>query len=143
MGPGIALHGKGLYTDMISRMMKENQIVLKGDGAPRRSFIYIADAITGMLAVLTKVDKRAIYNICTELGEVTVRELTEKSAGLVKDRKVKIIYNIKIRHSDPATCQVTSIVCPSSQKLGGLDWGSKATFTGVCQKMMRYYGLEV
>lgn len=143
MGPGIALHDERLHINMISQMMRGNQIVLKGDGTPRRSFIYITDAITGMLAVLTRADKGAIYNICTELGEATVRELAEKLAGLVKDRKIKIVYNMETRHSDPAVRQVVSTVCPSSQKLRGLGWESKVTFTRACQRMMQYYGLEV
>ncbi|MFQ9703412.1 MAG: NAD-dependent epimerase/dehydratase family protein [Enterocloster clostridioformis] len=37
MGPGIALHDERLHINMISQMMRGNQIVLKGDGIPRRS----------------------------------------------------------------------------------------------------------
>ncbi|MFQ9703413.1 MAG: hypothetical protein ACLR0U_16970 [Enterocloster clostridioformis] len=42
-----------------------------------------------MLAVLTRADKGAIYKHLHRTGETTVRELAEKLAGLVKDRKTK------------------------------------------------------
>ena len=139
MGPGISLDDERLHINMISQMLSGDQIVLKGDGTPRRTFIYVSDAITGMLAVLTKGERSEVYNICTEQGEATVRELAEIFAGLKKDKQVKVVYNMKARQTDPAVIQVVSNVCVAGQKLRTLGWESKFSLVESCSRMLEYY----
>ena len=46
MGCGIALDDGRLHIDFISQILKSDKIVLKGDGTPVRTFIYMTDAIS-------------------------------------------------------------------------------------------------
>lgn len=139
MGPGISLDDERLHINMISQMLAGNQIVLKGDGTPKRTFIYVSDAVAGMLAVLTKGEKGEVYNICTEQGEATVRELAEIFAKLKKDKQVKVVYNMETRKTDPAVTQVVSNVCVAGQKLRELGWASKLSLAESCNRMLEYY----
>lgn len=141
MGGGIKLDDGRLHIDFISQILSKNSIELKGDGTPRRSFIYVTDAITAMLMVMLKGKSGSAYNICTEDGEASVLELANVMAGKVKDRNVSITFNMETHKSDPAVTQVVSSVLGDSSKLRELGWQSQISLSEACERMMRYYGL--
>ena len=143
IGPGVSLDDERLHINMVSQVLSGNKIILKGDGTPKRTFIYVTDAVAGMLAVLTKGKSGEAYNICTEECEATVRELAEVIAGLVKGRRIEVTYNMETRVSDPAVKEVVSMVCTSSQKLQRLGWTAHVSLADACKRMMDYYGVEV
>lgn len=143
MGGGIALNDGRLHIDFISQMLKGDSIVLKGDGTPKRTFIYVTDAILGMLTVLLEGKSGEAYNVCSETGEATVLELAKIMSGCIKNRKIGIEFNMETRMTDPGVKQVVSCVCGSSQKLRELGWESQISLEESAKKMMRYYGLEV
>ena len=143
IGTGVSLNDERLHINMVSQVLSGNKIVLKGDGTPKRTFIYATDAVSGMLAVLTKGKSGEAYNICTEECEATVRELAEVIAGLVKGRRIEVTYNMETRVSDPAVKEVVSMVCTSSQKLQMLGWNAHVSLVNACKRMMDYYGVEV
>ncbi|MCM1268983.1 MAG: NAD(P)-dependent oxidoreductase, partial [Bacteroidales bacterium] len=138
---GIGLDDGRLHIDFIAQMLKGDEIVLKGDGSPRRSFLYVTDAIIGMLTVLLEGESGAAYNVCTEDGEASVLELAQTMASLVTDRKVRISYDMEARAKDPAVTNVVSAVCGSSDKIAALGWKANVSLTEACKRMMTYYGV--
>ena len=143
LGPGIELNDGRLHADFIRQIKESGEIVLKGDGTPVRSFMYITDAITGMLAVFTRGERNTAYNVCDENGEASVLELATTMAKLVKDKDVKISYNMKTRKSDPAVTQTLDYVCGDPTKLRGLGWKPVLSLKQACMRMMRYYDVDV
>lgn len=143
MGGGIALDDGRLHIDFISQILKEDRIVLKGDGTPLRTFIYITDAIIGMLYVMTKGKSGEAYNICTESGETTVFELAQLMAGQIKNRQIEIDFNMETRKRDLEVKHAVSRVCGSSKKLCELGWSAKVSLPEACIRMMEYYGVEL
>ena len=141
MGGGIALDDGRLHIDFISQMLENNRIVLKGDGTPKRSFIYITDAIIAMLFVLLDGNSGEAYNVCTETGEATVLELAQKMQSLVTSRNVLIEYNMETRKTDVSVTQVVPSVFADSQKLQNLGWRPKIDLEESCRRMMKYYEL--
>lgn len=138
---GIGLDDGRLHIDFISQMLKGDEIVLKGDGTPRRSFLYITDAISGMLTVLMEGKSGEAYNVCTESGEASVLELAQMMASHVTDRKIRITYDMVARTKDPAVTNVVSVVCGCSDKLCALGWKPKVSLKEACRRMMTYYGV--
>jgi UDP-glucuronate decarboxylase len=143
MGAGISLDDERLHINFISQMIHGDEIILKGDGTPKRTFIYITDAIVGMLVVLLEGNTGEAYNVCTEKCEASVLEFAETMSSLVKDREIKITYDMRSRTSDPAVTRVVSIVCANSDKLKSLGWEPKVLLPSSCKRMMEYYGLKV
>lgn len=137
---GIGLDDGRLHIDFISQILRKNEIVLKGDGTPKRTFLYITDAVTGMLTVLLEGKSGEAYNLCTESGEATVLELAQLMASQVKDRKIDITYNMETRTSDPAVTQAVSVVCGASDKICSLGWKAEVPLEEACNRMMTYYG---
>ena len=97
MGCGIALDDGRLHIDFISQILKSDKIVLKGDGTPVRTFIYMTDAIAGMLYVMSEGENAQAYNICTEMGEASVLELAQTMAGQVKGKSIQVDFNRETR----------------------------------------------
>lgn len=142
LGSGIELDDGRLHADFISQMLKGDTIVLKGDGTPRRTFLYVTDAITGMLTVMLSGNSGEAYNVVSETGEASVLELAELMASLASGRNIGISYNMETRKSDPAVTQVISVVCGDSSKIRSLGWEPKLSLEEACARMMSYYGLR-
>lgn len=141
LGGGVALDDGRLHADFISQMINGDVITLKGDGAPRRTFLYVTDAISGMLTILLDGKSGEAYNVVSESGEASVLELAELMASLVKGRKIKIEYNMETRKNDPAVTRALSVVCGDSAKIRKLGWTPEVTLEEACTKLLAYYGL--
>lgn len=138
---GIGLDDGRLHGDFVSQMLKGDEIVLKGDGMPRRSFLYVTDAIAGMLWVLLEGRSGEAYNLCDESGEASVLELARMMGSQVTDRDIRISYNMETRIADPAVTQAISRVCGNSEKIRMLGWRPQVSLMEACKRMMAYYGL--
>ena len=143
MGCGIALDDGRLHIDFISQMLKSDKIVLKGDGTPVRTFIYMTDAIAGMLYVMSEGENAQAYNICTEMGEASVLELAQTMAGQGKGKSIQVDFNRETRKNDPAVKHAVSRVCTSSDKLSSLGWSEQVSLEEACRRMMTYYGIPL
>lgn len=143
MGCGIALDDGRLHIDFISQILMSGQIVLKGDGTPVRTFIYMTDAIAGMLYVMTEGRNGEACNIGTETGEASVLELAQTMAAQVKEKTIPVVFNEETRKSDPAVRHAVSRVCVSSEKLRNLGWNSQVSLKEACRRMMTYYGIPL
>lgn len=141
LGSGIELDDGRLHADFISQLLKGNNIVLKGDGTPKRTFMYITDAIIGMLTVMIEGQSGEAYNVVCEEGEATVLELAKIMASNIEGRDIGISYNMETRKNDPAVTNVISVVCGDSTKIRKLGWQAEIPLKKACARMMKYYGL--
>ena len=57
-------------------------IVLKSEGAQRRTYCYVADAVSAILMILLKGEKAAVYNIANQDSIVSVKEYAQTLAEL-------------------------------------------------------------
>ena len=140
MGPGIALDDGRLHIDFISQMLASDRIVLKSDGSALRSFIYITDAINGMLFAMLKGTPCEAYNVVNENGEASVRELAELMASLCTEKKINIEFDISQRDT-PAVKYAPAATLGQSEKLRALGWAPKYTLEQSAARMMRAYSL--
>ena len=143
LGNGIPLDDGRLHIDFINQMLKGNKITLKGDGAPIRSFIYVVDAITGILTAMLNGNSGEAYNIMDERNELSVLQLAELMASQIKDRKILIEYDMESRKNNPEVTKVVNVVCGCSEKIKDLGWKPLYDAKTACHRMMEFYGLEV
>lgn len=93
-GPGMNIENDGrIMSDIIERIIKNQNIVLKSDGTALRSFCYITDAIRGLLLILIKSGNKEVYNLSNETEEISIRELAQKAINISK-KELKIEYQI-------------------------------------------------
>ena len=140
MGPGIAMDDGRLHIDFISQMLSSDRIILKSDGKARRTFLYIADAISGMLTAMLYGNPGEAYNIVDEGGEATVLELAELMASIAHERKIEVVFDCDKRNL-PEVTNAVSVVTGNSDKLRALGWNPIYSLNDGAERMMRYYGL--
>lgn len=76
-GPGQNPEGPlGLVTKLVYRALKNQPITIFGDGSIVRDFIYIDDAIQGIIDIMRLGDEQSIYNLGTGKG-TSINEVLE------------------------------------------------------------------
>jgi nucleoside-diphosphate-sugar epimerase len=81
IGGGISLQDGRLHADFMNQLKTSGKITLKTDGKAERTFLYISDAVLGMLFVLLEGKSGEVYDICHEKGNATVFGLAKLFAG--------------------------------------------------------------
>lgn len=76
-GPGLRIDDRRVIPDFCSNILEQSNIVLLSSGSAKRTFCYIADAITGYLQILLSNHNGEAFNIGTETPEISMRELAE------------------------------------------------------------------
>ncbi len=76
-GPGLKITDGRALPDFCRNVLANEDIVMLSDGAPTRTFCYVADAVIGYFKVLVKGRPGESYNIGTEEPEISIKELAE------------------------------------------------------------------
>jgi nucleoside-diphosphate-sugar epimerase len=139
IGAGIALDDGRLHADYVNQILAAGKIVLKSDGSAKRTFVYITDAIIGMLTVMLNGEAGEAYNIMDENGEATVLELARLMASLVRSRDVAVVFDESLRGL-PEVKHALSVVIGSSEKLRALGWQPQVSLETACERLLDYYG---
>lgn len=77
-GPGLKLTDKRVIPDFARDILHGRDIVMLSDGAPTRTFCYVADAVVGHYKVLVRGRDGESYNIGIDRPEISVAELAER-----------------------------------------------------------------
>lgn len=85
-GPGLKITDRRVLPDFARDVFAGRDIVMLSDGAPTRTFCYIADAIVGYYRVLMRGRPGEAYNIGTETPEISMATLAEKVVAIAQDR---------------------------------------------------------
>jgi ribosomal protein L17 len=81
-GPGLKITDRRVIPDFARDVLAGRDIVMLSDGAPKRTFCYATDAITGYYKVLVRGRAAEPYNIGVETPEISMAELAERITDL-------------------------------------------------------------
>jgi UDP-glucuronate decarboxylase len=81
-GPGLKITDRRVIPDLARDLLAGRDLVLHSDGAPTRTFCYVADAIVGYYRVLLRGRGGEAYNIGCESPEITMEDLAGRIARL-------------------------------------------------------------
>ena len=81
-GPGLKITDRRVIPDLARDLLAGRDLVLLSDGAPTRTFCYVADAIVGYYRVLVRGQAGEAYNIGCESPEITMEDLADRIARL-------------------------------------------------------------
>ena len=84
-GPGLKITDGRALPDFASNIFAGTDIVLFSDGAPTRTFCYVADAVVGYLKILLRGRDGESYNIGTDDDEISILGLAEMVVETAKD----------------------------------------------------------
>lgn len=81
-GPGLKITDGRVIPDFARNIFNGEDIVMLSDGAPTRTFCYVADAVAGYYKALVRGGDGEPYNIGVERPEISMRELAERLIAL-------------------------------------------------------------
>jgi nucleoside-diphosphate-sugar epimerase len=87
LGAYLPLDQNYVAGNFIKDILENRNILIKGDGSPVRSYLYMADLIIWLLTILTKSKSGKIYNVGSEV-EISVLELANKLKQLSKSQSI-------------------------------------------------------
>ena len=96
-GPRMQLNDGRVVTNLIVQALNNEDITIYGDGSQTRSFSYVDDTVSGILALMDS-DQYDVFNIGNP-KEMTINELSETIIKLTNS-KSKIVYK-ELPNDDP------------------------------------------
>ncbi|MBR0171936.1 MAG: NAD-dependent epimerase/dehydratase family protein [Lachnospiraceae bacterium] len=75
----------GALTTFTDRMLREEEIVVYGDGSVVRDFIYIDDAISAIINVAMKESKHSVYNIGSGEG-ISIKDIIARIENVLEKK---------------------------------------------------------
>lgn len=76
-GPYLPLDGKFAFGNFVANFIKDEDIVISGDGKAVRSYLYSADLVVWLLTILARGKNREIYNVgsseCLSIKDLAVK----------------------------------------------------------------------
>jgi dTDP-glucose 4,6-dehydratase len=109
VGPYLQLNENFAIGNFISSLLKNQKIVIHGDGTPVRSYMYVSDLVIWLITILIKGTNCYPYNVGSE-EEITIENLAKTIAEFSKKPLAVEIKTKKINSSD------TDRYVPSTQR---------------------------
>lgn len=133
-GAGVSFNDNRMPMQFARAVVEGKDIVLHTEGKSISNFVYLTDAITGILTILEKGESGQAYNICNDRETRSVREIAELISNEVADGKIKV--RIELRENmgyAPDTAMYLS-----SEKLRNLCWNPTVTMREAYGRMVCY-----
>lgn len=81
-GPGLKITDRRVISDFAADIFANRDITLLSDGAARRTFCYVADAVCGYFKILVHGQPGEAYNIGVDAPEIAIAELARMIARI-------------------------------------------------------------
>lgn len=133
-GAGVPLTDNRMPMQFARAAVTGENIVLHTEGKSVSNFVYLTDAISGILTVLEKGEKGQAYNICNDKETRTVREIANLVASKVSNGKIQVQVDIK---ENMGYAPDVAMYLDSS-KLCSLGWKSEVSMTEAYRRLVEY-----
>lgn len=80
-GPYLNLDGSFALTDFIRCCVRSEEVCIRGDGTPVRTYCYAADLATALLKILLDARSGSVFNVGSEF-EVSIADLADRIVSL-------------------------------------------------------------
>lgn len=127
---------KGHFIPVMIRkfLMAKDEVLVFGSGKQKRSFIYVHDAVSALLAILYKGENGEAYNVDSS-NEFSVEEVVNKIARFVK-KDLKIVFDTtKPEGSLRRILDATKLETLGWQANHSFDYGLKQTFLDIRKRL--------
>lgn len=137
-GPGMRLDDGRVFADFIRDIVAHRNIRLSSDGTATRAFTYLADATLGYWTVLLRGERGAAYNVADDGGELSVKELAQKLAGMYSERGLVVDFAEKPITERAAASQLQRSL-PDVTRLRQIGWKPTTDIETGFRRTVRYF----
>ena len=125
-GPGMdIINDNRVFSEFVSNIVNNKDIVIKSTGLATRVFCYIADATLGYFYVLLKGGDGEAYNVANKEGRCSIRELAKMLCDLYPEKMLSAVYEKHDKDYMENPHELHPVY--NTDKLEGLGW--KAGFS--------------
>lgn len=135
-GPTLQLTDTKALTQFLKNGLNKENIVLKSAGTQYYSYTYAADALTGLLTVLTKGENGEAYNVADQSCDIQLRDLAKMIADIAG---TQVIFDLPDATEAAGFSKATKARLDGS-KLKGLGWKPDYSLRKAIQKTMSLLG---
>lgn len=138
-GPTLLPDDSKALSQFIHRALLHQNVVLKSDGMQQYSFLYVADAVTGLLCALLLGEDGEAYNLADPSSDVTLRKLATAVASI---GGVEVEFE-KPDAEEAAGYSKASIALMDGGKMKHLGWSPlKGIYEGLTETLAILRSLE-
>ncbi len=134
-GAGVPLTDNRMPMQFTRSANEKKDIVLHTYGRSLSNFVYLSDAITGILTILMKGKAGEAYNICNDKETRSVYEIAELVAKAVAEDSIKV--KVEIPDHDMGYAPEVHMYL-NSDKLKQLGWHPEVDMKNAYQKLADY-----
>ncbi len=87
-----SLNDDRVWAQFIANAVRGEDILLKSNGAARRSFCYVSDTAAALLHILLGGENAVPYNIAYERSDTTIRGFAEKACEVFPEKHMKLSF---------------------------------------------------
>lgn len=121
-----SLDDNRVWAQFIADVVKRQNILLKSNGAPLRSFCYVSDTASAILTILLKGDKVSPYNISAKHSNITIRNFAKAAVEVFPERNLTLSFANKSDEIEPSVSNLSAAPeILNSDKLALLGWKAK------------------
>lgn len=120
-GAGVPLSDTRVFMQFARSAIRKTDIVLHTEGKSVSNYCYITDAVSGILAVLSKGASGEAYNVCNDAETRTIAQIARMVADRITEGQCKLVFDIpKGQNTYGYAPDATMRLC--SDKLRQLGW---------------------
>ena len=112
-----------VWAQFIANVIRGENILLKSNGAPYRSFCYVSDTARAIYTVLLKGENMTPYNIADDIGNITIRDFAKEAVNAFPEKHLTLSFANPEDEQEPVqdySSQSPEIL--DSTKLKSLGW---------------------
>lgn len=131
-GPRQDPHGEaGVVAIFTGQMLRDNQVVINGDGEQERDFVYVGDCARANLMAIQASQGLGIINLGSGRG-TTVNEIFEELRDITG-------YSIEARHGPAKIGETRKIYLDASKAQSELNWVPTVDLANGLQRTVEYF----
>ena len=117
-----------VWAQFIANVVRGEDILLKSNGAAKRSFCYVSDTAAALLFILLNGEAVTPYNIAYERSDTTIRGFAKKDCEVFPEKGMKLSFANPADEKEPEVVLTPLRVVPevlNSDRLRALGWRPK------------------
>lgn len=134
-GAGVSLTDDRMPMQFARAVVENRDIVLHTKGNSISNYVYLTDAVAGILTILKKGEAGQAYNVCNDKETRTVREIAELVANNVAEGRIGVRVEIPAGSMGYAPDVKMYL---SSDKLSELGWHAQVEMVEAYRRLVRY-----
>lgn len=138
-GPGMSIYDGRVQADFLKNVLFNEDIIMKSEGLPVRTYTYIADAVAGMFRILLNGEE-IVYNIGDENAKISIRGLAELLVKLTPEKGLSV--KMEIPEGGTKGCAPFTLGILDSSRLRGIGWKPQYTIEEGFLRTIEYLEIE-